>query len=555
VAAARTARQIFALAGGTFREAIRMKAFAAPTVFAVTAVALSPFLPSDGTPAGAVRLAVSVCLLTATIFGTFAAVMLAALLPAREKRDRTDFLVATKPVPRWGLYAGRALGLSAVLAAMFAGMAMLSWVFVRYTASREASRRDDDRAKVAETLTVKTESSAGDEARAEVAEALTVRTETSAAWETGPVRLPDSGARKPVTMPRGSKLRWRFMLPPASRHIERFSERFCGRVEIGDGASSWPEGLVVRAVLPDGTITAATWADLEPLAARMGRRFELGREQVWFDELNRKLPGLAVIEIENTCDRPVVLGAPAPVVLQIGANAYVSPGAAYVWRFRLPKGSADPAFRFRASRATEFDQEVQIEIRGSEAAGPVTRKIMLEAGGPVLIKIAPEFIPEDGVVTAELRNSSEGGVHMQVGKGLVFSPRGGTFAGALLRWAAIEIAKVIFLVLLISAGAMALSFPIPALLGGAVAAGGYLVSFAMSLIASGAHSGWMVVFEGILRGLLPDLAGATVAGSVAHGNLVPAWSVLEAALFLVVVRGGILAALGGWLAAKREVDS
>ncbi|MHC5058801.1 MAG: hypothetical protein ACYTKD_29440, partial [Planctomycetota bacterium] len=108
MSAARTARQVLALAGGTLREAIRMKAFAAPAVFAATAVALSPFLPSDGTPGGAVRLAISVSLLTATIFGTFAAVMLAALVPAHEKRDRTGFLVATKPVPRWGLFAGRA---------------------------------------------------------------------------------------------------------------------------------------------------------------------------------------------------------------------------------------------------------------------------------------------------------------------------------------------------------------------------------------------------------------------------------------------------------------
>ena len=329
-----------------------MKAFAVPTVFAVTAVALSPFLPSDDTPAGAVRLAISVSLLTATIFGTVAAVMLAALLPAREKRDRTDFLVATKPVPRWGLYAGRALGLSGVLAAMFAGMAVLSWVFVRYTASRECSRRDDARAKVAGTLTVETETSACDDARAEVAEALTVRTETSAAWETGPILLPDSGARKPVTMPPGSRLRWRFMLPPSTRQMERFG----GRVEIGGGSTSWPEALAVRAALPDGTVTAAAWSDPEPLAIRLGRRFELGREQVWFDAHNHKLPGLAVIEIENTGEDPAVLGAPAPVVLQFGRNAYVSPGATYVWRFRLPKGSADPAFRFLASRATQFDQ-------------------------------------------------------------------------------------------------------------------------------------------------------------------------------------------------------
>jgi len=529
VSAARTARQVFALAGGTLREAVRMKAFAAPAVFAATAVALSPFLPSDGTPAGAVRLAISVSLLTATIFGTFAAVMLASLLPAREKRDSTDFLVATKPVPRWGLFAGRALGISCALGAMFAGMAALSWGFVRYAAAREGA--------------------AGDEARAAVAEVLTVRAESSAAWETGPVRLPDSGPRAPVEMPPGSRLRWRFALPPSGRDFERFG----GRVEIGDGASSWPEGLVVRSILPDGTTDAVEWGDLETSASRPARLFSLTRGQVVFDEDNRKRPGLATVEIENTGERAAVLGGPMPMVFLIGGNASVSPGATYEWRFHLPRGSIDPAFRFRAARAMQFVQEVEVELRGAEAAGTVTRKVFLGSGGTVLIRVPPEFVPDDGVVTAELRNTSIDGVRMLVGKGLVFAPRAGTFAGALARWAAVETAKVVFLILLITAGSMALTFPIPALLGGAAAAGGYLVSFVTALTASGARSTGTAVFENVMGVLLPDLAGATVAGSVARGELVSGWLVLEAVLVLVVLRGGLLTVLGGWLAARREV--
>jgi len=531
VAAARTARQVLALAGSTFREAIRMKAFAAPVAFAATAVALSPFLPSDGTPAGAVRLAISASLLTATIFGTAAAIMLAALLPARDKRDRTDFLVVTKPVPRWCLFAGRALGLSGVLAAMFVGMAALSWVFVTYTAVRAGS--------------------GGDDARIEAAEALVTRTERSAVWETGPVRLPDTGARKPVEMPPGSKLRWSFMLPPSSRHFDRFG----GRIEVGEGVSSWPQGLVARSVLPDGTTETADLGELEKFAAHPARRFALAREQVWFDDNDTRRVGLAVVEIENAGDQPVALGAPAPVVLQIGSSVHVSPGTTYEWRFDLPLGSVDPAFRFRASRATTFVQEVELEFRGSAAVDPVTRKIALASGGRALIRLPRDFVPEDGVVTARLSNKSIGGVRMLLGNGLVFAPRAGTFAGALARWAMIEIAKVVFLVLLISAAAMALSFPIPALLGGAAAAGGYLVSFAITLLVWDAHSVWTTLFGGAVRALLPDLAGATVAGSVAGGDLVPARLVLEAVLLLVVVRGGILALLGGLLAARREVDA
>jgi hypothetical protein len=457
--------------------------------------------------------------------------MLAALVPAHEKRDRTGFLVATKPVPRWGLFAGRALGLSGVLAAMFAGMAALSWVFVIYTAAREGS--------------------AGDEARAEVAEALTVRAETSAAWETGPVRVPGSGARGPVDLPPGARLRWRFTLPPSLRHLERFG----GRVELAAGAPSWPEGLVVRAVPPDGNAVAVAWGDREPLAPHPARRFELIREQVWFEKEHPNRPGAAVVEVENAGAEAVRLGGPAPVVLLIGANANVSPGGRYEWRFRLPRGSDDPAFRFRASRSTQFIQEVEVELRGAEAAGPLTRRAFLGPGGTVSIRVPADFVPDDGLVTAELRNTSLAGVRMPVGKGLVFAPRAGTFAGALARWAAVEIAKVVLLILLISAGAMALTFPIPALLGGAAAAGGYLVSFVMALTTSGEPSTLTAVFEGGLRALLPDLAGATVAGSVSGGDLVPAWFVLEAVLLLVVVRGGLLAALGGWLASRREVDA
>ena len=112
-----------------------------------------------------------------------------------------------------------------------------------------------------------------------------------------------------------------------------------------------------------------------------------------------------------------------------------------------------------------------------------------------------------------------------------------------------------FFIVLVTAGATVLSFPIPALLGGAAAVGGYLVSFVVGLTVSRADSVWADVFEAAMRGLLPDLAGATVSGLVAGGVLVPAGLVAWEILVLVLVRGGALAALGACLAARQEVGA
>ena len=152
-----------------------------------------------------------------------------------------------------------------------------------------------------------------------------------------------------------------------------------------------------------------------------------------------------------------------------------------------------------------------------------------------------------------MRNASGAGVRVAAGEGLVFAPRAGTFAGALARWAVIEIAKAVLIVVVVCAGATVLSFPIPALLGGVIAAGGYLVSFVIALTVSGTDSIWALVFKWALSIILPDLTGSTASGLVAAGTLVPMGLILWSVLLLVVVRGGIIAALGAYLAGRREV--
>lgn len=546
----RRARQVLALAGAAFREAVRMKAFAGGAVFAATAAAMSPFLPSDGTPAGAVRLAISVSLLTATAFGTFAAVMLASLLPAREYRDSTGFLLATKPVPRWGLFAGRALGISAVLAVMFAGMAILSWIFVRYTAARESRR--------------------GEAAAIEVAEALAVRSGVGPAWETGPERRARVGPGGPLSIPPGGRHRWAFDLHTGYSRVRPMK----GRIYLGAEAAGAPSdaqgSLAVRALNP-GT---GEWSEVAvlgppPLAGRVapGSSGEVARrggaflrmlvpaEAVGFSPDDPRLPGAVGVEIENTSAGPIALGGPHPVTLLAGSQVGVAPGGTYRWEFLLRPGAARPAFRLQAYRSGFQAQEVQIEFRGEGEPAVVTRGAELDARGRATLRLPSGMIGESGRVSAVMRNVSESGVRVVEGEGLIFAPRAGTFAGALVRWAALEIAKATLIVIVVCAGATVLSFPIPALLGGVVAAGGYLVSFVIALTMSGVDSVWALVFEGALRIVLPDLTGASAAGLVAGGAFVPTGFIMWSVLLLIFVRGGIIALVGAYLAGRREVGA
>jgi hypothetical protein len=516
-----------------------MKAFLLPVVCSATAIAASPFLPSDGTPSGAIRLAVSVSLVTASIFGTFAAVLLPALIAAREARDRTDYLVATKPVPRWAFFAGRVLGLSAVLGAVFFAAAALSWVFVKYTAARESGR--------------------GEGASAEVAEALATRRETPSDWETGAVRWPDSGPEGPFELAPGERAVWRFSL----RRPAAGGRGHTGRAAL-EGAA---DGLAVTARVhatgeerelrllppPADAPVGRPWSFVVPakmLPRRPGRRW---------------LPEPLEIEIGNRGDRVVRFASNPPVVMAWPGNAGIPPGASYRWEFRLADaGLSDPAFRLRAFREGMEAVKVEVAFAGAPGAGEVRRTAEVGPRGTAVFRVPGEIIPGDGWVIAVLTNTTPadeaGGVGLVIPArtGLVFAPRSGSFAGGLARWALIETAKAFLLIVITCAGAAALSFPIPALLGGAAAAGGYLVSFVTALASSsgGEESAWLVwPLVLFLRGVFPDFARSEISDWVAQGTLVPAGFVLWTLATLVLIRGGLIGLLGTWLARRREVGA
>ena len=136
-------KQFCALAGCAWRESVRMKSFLVLAFLAVCAMALSPFLPSDGTPQGRLRIAISACMWSAAFFATVMAVLLPALLLSREHDTRSIFVLATKPVRPGMIVLGKAGGALMVGAAFLAAGGLLTWFVARVLAWGSPEILDD----------------------------------------------------------------------------------------------------------------------------------------------------------------------------------------------------------------------------------------------------------------------------------------------------------------------------------------------------------------------------------------------------------------------------
>jgi hypothetical protein len=200
---------------------------------------------------------------------------------------------------------------------------------------------------------------------------------------------------------------------------------------------------------------------------------------------------------------------------------------------------------------------VTLEFRGAGEA-VVKRQAVLGTRPEVTVEVPPELVAGDGFVTAVLHNDTDRPVRIPVGRGLVFAPAAGTFAGALARWTLLETSKATLIVIVTCAAATFLTFPVPALAGGAIALGGYLIAFVSRLLASvGGFGGGRsaLALEVFLRLVLPDLSVPSVAGRIADGAFVPAGFIAVCAAWLVLVRGGVIGLIGAWLSARREVGA
>jgi hypothetical protein len=527
IAAAAVVRQIAALAGTTFRQAIRMKVFAAPLVFALTVAVASPFLPSDGTPAGAVRLAISVNLVAAGLFGAVAAVMLSSVIYAREWRDRTDLLLATKPMPRWALYAGRSAGVAAVMVVVIAGMAALAWGLVSYVAARESARSAD--------------------ARAVIAEIVASRDTIGPVWETGPERAPQTKTEGLLRVPPGGTVQWRFSLP-AHRSATAGST---GRLWLARPAA----GVGLVAVNPVSGEAMPMELSVDPFDETTSV-FTVPERLLAPAPESPRGPRTVYFEFTNRSASDTAFTQNPPIVLLAGAYVYVAASSDYRWVFNLPEGPhAAPAFRLRLARAYTAGARVEIAMYRTDAPDAVERHVVdLGPRQMMILPVSGGLVARGGRLKVVMKGLDGTIMRVPAVESLTFAPLTGSLAGALFRWAVLEVAKTLFLVLVTCAGATFLSFPIPALLGGAFVVGGYLVSFVTSLAASGGEETPAIVTASLwmLRGLLPDFTEATAIGMVYEGVAIPWGFVGSSAVAILVLRGGVAAAIGGIMSHRRE---
>lgn len=505
-----------------------MKAFAAPLVFALTAAAASPFLPSDGTPEGKVKLAITVSLATATIFAMIAAVLLSSLIPAGDARSRTDYLTTTKPVPRSCLFAGRVLGLCAVGGAMLAAMGAVTWLFAEYTAWRVGDRR----------------------------ELLAVRRHVSAVWETGPARGPQEGPGLPVEIAPRSRVRLHFPVASAARRGVPPRGRVAPELAEAVGMSTREAREGLEFIVANPETGEARRVSLTDMGLGRGFSFPVPPELVAFDERDARRPGRTVVEIENPRSTPVRLESRKPVLVLSGRTGWVRPGEVYRWDFDVSEaGEAPLVFRGDLIRGYKGYSEVEFVFR-SAGKTVAKRSVPLTARRSISVRLEGAFLPEGDLLTVLMHNTSPGTVRMALGEGLVLAPRAGTFLGAVARWWVLEVVKLGLVVLVTCAGAAALSFPIPALLGGLTAGGGYLAPFVLALTSPDVPGRAPDALVGVLRILLtifPDMTKATASGTVAEGVLVPAGLVVSCLLSVLVLRGGIAGLLGAWLYTRREI--
>ena len=106
----RLARQVVAVAVLGFREGLRLKILWMVFALALIPGVLAYFSDGDGTHAGRARLILDTCLSTGEVLGAALIVLLAALSVAHEIESRIMHTLGTKPVPRWAILLGKALG-------------------------------------------------------------------------------------------------------------------------------------------------------------------------------------------------------------------------------------------------------------------------------------------------------------------------------------------------------------------------------------------------------------------------------------------------------------
>ncbi len=137
----RLVRQVYALAVLGFREGLRQNVLW--MMFALAGVAgIMAFLSdADGTHAGRARLIIDTCFSTGEVLGASLIVLLSALSVSREIESRIMYTLGTKPVPRWTILLGKALGFWGVQVVFAVVLTLFAGILVRAVPQRAENRR------------------------------------------------------------------------------------------------------------------------------------------------------------------------------------------------------------------------------------------------------------------------------------------------------------------------------------------------------------------------------------------------------------------------------
>jgi len=202
----RLARQIFAVSVLAFREGVRHKVLWTVSVLALIPCAIAYYSDADGTHVGRACLILNYGLSSGEVLGAFLIVLLCALSVAREIESRIMHTFGTKPIPRWAILVGKALGFWAIDLLFILGLTVLTAALVRTVPARGETRKGSTAASSGTWADLRRR-------------ALTTRQFHMADGEAGP-----SPAYKLIEP--GVSRQWVFALDPTERRDEPLAVRF-----------------------------------------------------------------------------------------------------------------------------------------------------------------------------------------------------------------------------------------------------------------------------------------------------------------------------------------
>lgn len=133
------ARQLAALASLGFREGLRLKVLWTVLLLSLLPGAISYFSDADGTHIGRARLILNTCIASGELLGAALIVLLSALSVAREVESRIMHTIGAKPVPRWAILTGKAMGFWAIDLCFLAILTSYCGVLIRAVPLRSES--------------------------------------------------------------------------------------------------------------------------------------------------------------------------------------------------------------------------------------------------------------------------------------------------------------------------------------------------------------------------------------------------------------------------------